>query len=87
MLKPHFSDVRTLKYKSKLSFGAKDYQDLIDYFNFKHSFFIPEIIDPDDELHNKVAESIRNDLKSRKGLEITKNDAIFVCKGPLNKIK
>ena len=87
MLQQNFSDVTSMKYKSKLSFGVNDHKDLIDYFNFKHSFFIPEIIDPDDELHNKVAESIKDDLKTRKGLEITKNDAIFVCKGPLNKIK
>lgn len=85
MLQAHFDDVVSLEFKSKLLFGKDDHKDLIDYFNFKHSFFIPEIIDPDDELHHKVAASIRDDLKARKGLEITKNDAIFICTGPHNK--
>ena len=82
MLQAYFKEVITRKYKAKLSFGADDHEDLIEYFNFKHSFFIPEIIDPDDELHHKVTSSIKKDLAKRKGLEITKNDVIFVCTGP-----
>lgn len=82
MLQANFNGVMSKDYKAKLSFGVDDHKDLVEYFNFKHSFFIPEIIDPDDELHHKVSSGIQEDLIKRKGLEITKNDVIFVCTGP-----
>jgi len=84
MLNSYFKDVISIDYKAKLSFGPKDHGDLIKYFNFKHSFFIPEIIDPDDVLHQKVTSGIKSDLQERKGLEITKNDIIFICRRPIN---
>ncbi len=82
LLQANFKSVISKDYKAMLSFGSKDHIDLIKYFDFKHSFFIPEVIDPEDELHNKVASSIKADLEQRDGLRITKNDVIFVCTGP-----
>ena len=67
-------------------FGIGDHEDLVSYFNFKHSFFIPEVMDPNDELHKKVASCIKEDLESKKGLKITKNDVIFVCSDPNDNI-
>jgi ubiquinone/menaquinone biosynthesis C-methylase UbiE len=81
-LQPYFKEIITKDYKAKLCFGANDYKDLVKYFNFKHSFFIPDSMDPDDEFHKKVTSSIEADLNESKGLEITKNDIIFVCTAP-----
>lgn len=81
-LEPYFSQISTLDYKASLAFGKNDHKELVEYFNFKHAFFIPEVIDPDDSLHNKVSSSIKKDLLSRNGLKISKNDIIFVCKQP-----
>lgn len=83
LLKAYFSGVSKLDYKGKLYFGKDDHEDMISYFNFKHSFFIPERIDPDDELHQKVVDTIKTDLIESQGMKITKNDSIFVCTQPL----
>ena len=82
MLQAYFSKIKVMKYKADLAFGKGDHEDLVSYFNFKHSFFIPENIDPDDELHHKVIAGIKQDMETKQGLKITKNDVIFVCSGP-----
>ncbi|RLD79445.1 MAG: hypothetical protein DRJ15_09395 [Bacteroidetes bacterium] len=84
LLQSDFSNVKVKKYTGHLEFGIGDQDALVSYFNFKHHFFIPEIIDPDDELHNKVISSIKNDLNDSQLIRITKNDVIFVCSGPIN---
>jgi SAM-dependent methyltransferase len=85
LLHSGFLSISEEKYTGHLEFGVGDQDALIDYFNFKHSFFIPEIIDPVDDLHNKVISSIKKDLNERQLIRITKNDIIFVCSGPINK--
>lgn len=82
LLNPFFSKINMSKYKGRLKFGRKDHEALISYFDFKHHFFIPEIIDPEDELHREVIKSIRNDLKDKEEMVITKNDVIFICSKP-----
>ena len=82
MLQAYFSKIKVMKYKANLVFGMGDHEDLVSYFNFKQSFFIPENIDPDDELHHKVVAGIKQDMEIKQGLKITKNDVIFVCLGP-----
>jgi len=86
MLQPFFSKINVQEYKGKLAFDSGDHENLISYFNFKHSFFIPEVLDPDNELHKKVASSIKEDLETNEGINITKNDVIFVCSGPTDKL-
>jgi len=83
-LQKYFNEVEAKDYIASLYFGRNDHEDLASYFNFKHSFFIPEIIDPDDKLHNIVRARIKKDLLARNGLEIGKNDIIFVCTQPIN---
>lgn len=82
ILEKEFKNIKTVRYKCKLNFGPDDHQDLIDYFNFKHHFFIPQMIDPEDKLHAKVISRLKQDLKARNGIEVTKNDVIFVCRSP-----
>lgn len=83
LLQPWFNVIRKSDYKGRLLFAKDDHQDLISYFNFKHSFFIPQTIDPDDELHRKVVNTIKSDLRETQGMQITKNDSIFVCTQPV----
>ncbi len=82
ILAPFFSNISKKEYEGILIFGTSDYQDLIHYFNFKHSFFIPEDIDTDDKLHQMIIRKIKRDLATNQELRITKNDAIFVSSGP-----
>lgn len=81
-LQKYFAAVEATDYIASLKFGKHDHEDLVSYFNFKHSFFIPEIIDPDDKLHNIVTNRMKKDLIVRNGMEIDKNDIIFVCTQP-----
>jgi len=82
ILTPYFSKISKKKYEGVLIFGAGDYEDLIHYFNFKHSFFIPEEIDADDKLHQMIIRKIKRDMGANQELRITKNDVIFVSSGP-----
>lgn len=82
LLEPYFTEINTLKYKGRLKFMRNDHEALVSYFDFKHHFFIPEMIDPDDELHREVVKSIRHDLQANEGMEFTKNDVIFICTKP-----
>ncbi len=82
LLKPWFGQVDAKPYLCNLVFGSGDHENLIDYFNFKHYFFIPEMIDPDDRLHANVIDHIRRDLKEKGGMKVSKNDTIFVCRSP-----
>ena len=87
MLQAYFSKIKMMKYKANLTFGKGDHEDLVNYFDFKQSFFIPEVVDPNNELHDIVIAGIKEDLETRQGLKITKNDVIFVCSGPNYKFK
>lgn len=82
ILAPYFSKIKKKMYEGILIFGEDDSQDLIHYFNFKHCFFIPENIDPDDTLHKMIVRKIKRDIGRNQELSITKNDVIFVCSGP-----
>lgn len=84
LLQPYFREIEVRNYKADLVFGNQDYEDLIKYFNFKESFFIPEAFDPEGELHRKVVAGIEEDIKGKSGLKITKNDVIFICKNPVS---
>jgi len=86
LLNPFFSEISKLKYKGTLIFTEDDYTDLIRYFNFKHHFFIPEALDPADNLHQKIVESLKEDMKGKLEMRITKNDIIFICKAPRNSV-
>ncbi len=83
LLEASFKDISTIRYNNKLVFGKNDFKELSTYFDFKHSFFIPKEIDPDDSIHHKVVSRIKYDLKHNNILEITKNDIIFKCSNPL----
>ncbi len=83
LLKPYFRKIFAKQCRATLSFGKGDQDDLIRYFNFKESFFIPSQFDPEGKLHQKVVSRIRQDLDQTKKLVITKNDIIFICKEPL----
>jgi len=85
LLKPHFRKINVKKCRAELSFGKDDQEDLIKYFNFKESFFIPPAFDPKGRLHRQVLTRIRNDLDGNTKLRITKDDIIFICKEPLKK--
>lgn len=82
LLSESFADIRTIHYKAGLKFGPGDQEALIDYFNFKHHFFIPQVIDPEDKLHRRVVRRLRNDLKAEREMRVSKNDVIFVCSTP-----
>ena len=83
LLQPYFREMTLSSFDSKLYFGKNDFQDFKSYFDFKHSFFIPESLDPDDRLHKEVVSRIKMDFEQGKELQITKNDVIFICSHPL----
>jgi SAM-dependent methyltransferase len=83
MLNPFFSSIRKHDFKAILTFGSNDHEPLVEYFNFKHHFFIPEAIDPEDELHQKVVSAIKRDLLEGNGMRVSKNDIIFICTNPI----
>jgi len=85
LLKDSFKDIKTEDFKTMLVFHEDQFDDFCQYFNFKHNFFIPESIDSNDKLHKLVAYSIKRDLESHRTLEITKDDIIFICSGPIKK--
>jgi SAM-dependent methyltransferase len=82
LLKHHFREISSKRYEAFLTFCKENLHELIYYFNFKKSFFIPVESDPQGILHDRVISIIERDLKSNNKLSITKNDIIFICKGP-----
>jgi ubiquinone/menaquinone biosynthesis C-methylase UbiE len=84
MLSRHFDTICTKNYRAKLVFERDDFEDFAAYFNFKHSFFIPSSMDPDDRWHNVVLGEMKARFSSGKGMEITKDDVIFICSDPVN---
>lgn len=87
LLSECFSEIRTIRYMAGLTFGPGDHEALIDYFNFKHHFFIPQDIDPADRLHRRVVKRLQKDLQAAKGMRVSKNDVIFVCSAPKHPVK
>jgi ubiquinone/menaquinone biosynthesis C-methylase UbiE len=83
LLSKEFDTICTRNYRSKLVFGKEDFDDFTIYFKFKHNFFIPSSLDPDDRLHSMVLDSVKDYLDGGRKMEITKDDVIFICSDPV----
>lgn len=84
ILRQGFKHIRTKEFRSTLVFQEDDYESFATYFNFKHSFFIPQHLDPDDHYHQLVLETVREHLGSGNEFHINKDDMIYICSEPLN---
>jgi ubiquinone/menaquinone biosynthesis C-methylase UbiE len=82
-----FDKISEKKYISALEFKHEDFSDFVTYFNFKHSFFLPETHQEDEQLIRLILDAIRQDLKGEKVITITKDDVIYTCTCPGKKIK
>lgn len=83
LLTPWFSDIQQSYCKSSLVFPDGDYNSLLDYFRFKHRFFLPEIKQHKDEFIQLLLEEVKGEMKRLGAFEITKDDAVFVCRNPI----
>ena len=83
LLRDGFCSVRPRSYISSLVFDAEDYEDFLTYFNFKHSFFLPENSIDQEVWTRTILEHVKADLELKGSLRITKDDTIFVCTTPV----
>jgi len=81
LLMPYFSHVESFTYKSTLIFKDGDLDNLLKYFRFKESFFLPENDINHEQLIRIVTERVKNEMKLNGQFNITKDDCIFICSG------
>ncbi|MBU2651082.1 MAG: class I SAM-dependent methyltransferase [Bacteroidetes bacterium] len=77
IMEPFFQEITLKKCDNMLRFGIDDFNDFLQYFNFKYRFFVPESIDPQKKLYDLLVGKIRKDLERGMILNISKNDVIF----------
>jgi len=83
LLSRWFKNVESKKVKSSLLFKYNAYKDFEKYLRFKCSFFIPVKECKQELLTGILLESVKNDLKKKGELKISKEDIIFVCTEPI----
>jgi ubiquinone/menaquinone biosynthesis C-methylase UbiE len=84
LLRAKFEDVTSINYNGQLLFKQDDFESLKTYFEFKRSFFIPCLESDIDKISTIILEKLEIDLKRLEKFEISKNDIIFIGKGPKN---
>ena len=84
LLYPWFHDVLSKDYISLLVFEKENFSDFVQYFRFKHPFFIPGDQHDDEKLTKIILETLKKDIEVNKTLKITKDDVIYICSGPIN---
>lgn len=82
LLSPWFTDISKKSYENSLQIASQDLDDLIKYFRFKQKFFIPEVQHQDEKTRSQAVDFLRQCLNSEKSHLISKNDTVFICKGP-----
>ena len=82
LLTPYFSHVESFLYKSTLLFQDGDLDNLMKYFRFKESFFLPVNDIKHEQLIRIVTDRVKNEMKLNGQFNITKDDCIFICSGP-----
>lgn len=87
LLSPLFGDVREKKYTNKLRINDAALSGLINYVCFKRPLFLPKDCDVDKEFIQTVVADHFHDLLSRQEyLTISKNDAVYICRQPLDRV-
>jgi len=84
LLRDGFCSVRPRPYISSLIFNKEDFNDFVTYFDFKHSFFLPQNHVDQDEWTKIILDHVKADLDKKGSLRITKDDMIFVCTTPVH---
>lgn len=82
LLKPWFDTISSYGYQSSLVFPDGDYESLMKYFKFKHTFFLPENGNNTDELIQLLLDKVKEEMKMHGKFLITKDDIIFICSDP-----
>lgn len=86
MLSPWFREIREKKYTNSLRINAAALPRLINYLCFKKPKFIPGEYELDDRfIEADVADHLGELLSHREFLAVSKDDAVFVCRGPVKK--
>ena len=83
MLRDGFCSVKQKPYISSLVFGKEDFEDFVEYFKFKHSFFLPVNHIDQEEWTRIILDHVKEDLFKKGSLRITKDDTIYVCTTPV----
>ncbi len=85
LLSSGFKKIRRIDYKNSLHFRPEDLPTLIDYFRFKGPFFLSGTDLDKDRVAKLLDAYLRSELKSSEEFVISKDDAIFICSGPVHK--
>jgi SAM-dependent methyltransferase len=80
-----FGNIEKRDYDNELIFTKGSLDELLDYVNYKHTFFIPETIPFKPAFFNRVETSLLEKVRHMKECRITKNDAVFICTHPFKK--
>jgi ubiquinone/menaquinone biosynthesis C-methylase UbiE len=86
LLSQWFNNVESKKVKSSLLFKYNDYLDFEKYVRFKCSFFIPGKECKHELLTGILLESVKNEMKKKGEVKISKEDIIFICSDPIIKV-
>lgn len=82
LLSPWFKKVNMTLFKNSLLIRAEDFVELKKYIRFKHSFFVPKTTVPWEEVIEQVEKLLWKRIQVETELQISKDDAIFVCTAP-----
>jgi len=85
LLAPWFRKVKKYKCKSTLEFRDGEIISLLKYLKYKEAFFLPGNHYDHKKMIAVIAGRIEEEMKQNGRFRITKDDFIFVCKGPVQK--
>ncbi|MCP3898726.1 MAG: hypothetical protein GY707_03215 [Desulfobacteraceae bacterium] len=82
LLSPWFDSIEQFDFINSLEFSYDDFFQLINYFRFKKSFFIPESLIAEKTIVEGIEAKLLSIFESNKKMVITKDDTIFICTKP-----
>ncbi len=77
-----FGQVTSINYENSLRFEAEHLDELLTYLRFKLPFLVPGS-KPSDDIPEGLERFVRCLLRDTGEVVIEKNDAVFLCEGPL----
>lgn len=77
-----FGRIERIPYANTLIFNPSQADEMLEYFRFKTSFFLPGNLPDDHIIMAGIEEEIRRRLAAGRSLTITKNDTIFRVSKP-----
>jgi hypothetical protein len=83
LLQPCFREINRKEYRNKILFDRSEFNKFVNYFHFKTPFFIPADKENESHLTELVLQKIRLLFEKEGGIEISKDDSIFICAEPI----